>query len=189
MKRALLLICCVMLGWNACAVEVEGVKLPETLHVGERDLVLNGAGVRSKLFVFDMYVAALYLTGKTDSSDAILAGGGENRMAMHMLRDVSSETLSKSFNKSISVNLTSAERAALDVQLRQLAMLFSMMSEARRGDVITLDYLPGQGTAINFNDVTIGRIEGAAFNAALLKVWLGNEPVQETLKKQLLGKR
>ncbi len=189
MKRVLLLICCVMLGWNAGAVEVEGVKLPETLHVGERDLVLNGAGVRSKLFVFDMYVAALYLTQKTDRVDAILSGAGENRMAMHMLRDISSETLSKSFNKSIDLNLTSAERASLDAELKQLSMLFAMMSEAKRGDVITLDYLPGQGTAINFNDVTIGRIEGAAFDAALLKVWLGNEPVQKKLKEQLLGRK
>ena len=175
-----------MLGWSACAAEVEGVKLSDTLHIGEHDLVLNGAGVRSKFF-FDMYVAALYVTEKKDSSDAILTGAGENRVAMHMLRDISSETLSKSFNKSISLNLSPSERAALDVQLKQLAVLFAMMSEARKGDVITLDYLPGTGTEINFNDVTIGKIEGAAFNVALLKVWLGNKPVQENLKKQLLG--
>jgi flagellar motor switch/type III secretory pathway protein FliN len=175
-----------MLGWNACAAEVEGVKLSDTLHIGEHDLLLNGAGVRSKFF-FDMYVAALYLTDKNGSSDAILSGPGENRVAMHMLRDISSETLSKSFNKSINLNLSLSERAELDVQLKQFAVLFSMMSEAKKGDVITLDYLPGQGTAVNFNDVTIGRIEGAAFNVALLKVWLGNKPVQENLKKQLLG--
>jgi len=175
-----------MLGWNACAAEVEGVKLYDMLHIGEHDLVLNGAGVRSRLFC-DMYVAALYLTEKKDSSDAILAGDVENRVAMHMLRDISSETLSNSFNKSINLNLTPAELAALDVQLKQLAVLFSMMSEAKKGDVITLDYQPGNGTAVNFNDVTIGRIEGAAFNVALLKVWLGNKPVQENLKKKLLG--
>jgi hypothetical protein len=186
MKKILLMLCCVLLNWNAFAAEVEGVKLPDTLYVGERVLVLNGAGVRS-MFIFDMYVAALYLTEKKGSSDAILSSDSGKRMEMHMLRNVSSDTLSKSFSKSIRLNLTQAELAALDVQLKQMSALFSMMSEAKEGDVLTMDYLPGRGTEISFNNVTIGTIEGAAFNAALLKVWLGNKPVQERLKKKLLG--
>lgn len=186
MKRVLSLICCALLSWSACAAEVEGVNLSDRLQVGGRNLVLNGAGVRSRFF-FDQYVAALYLTERKSSSDAVLSGTGGNRVALHMLRDISSETLSKMFYKAINLNLSPAELAALDVQLRQLSSLFSMMSEAKEGDVITLDYLPGKGTQINFNDVTIGRIEGAAFNVALLKVWLGSKPVQEKLKKKLLG--
>ncbi len=184
-----MLVCGALLSWNVCAVEVEGLQISDRLHVGEQDLVLNGAGVRKRLFFFDMYVAALYVTEKTGNREAILSGANGNRMAMHMLRDTSSDTLSKSFFKSVSLNLTSAERAALEVQLKQLSELFAMMSEARKGDIITLDYSPAEGTAVNFNDVTIGRIEGAAFNAALLKVWLGDKPVQESLKDELLGKR
>ena len=186
MKRLSLMAICLLLNWSAFATEVEGVKLPDTLHVGERVLVLNGAGVRS-MFIFDMYVAALYLTEKKGSSDEILSSDGGKRIEMHMLREISSETLSKSFSKTIRLNLTPAEVAALDVQLKQMSALFSMMSEAKEGDVITMDYLPGRGTEISFNDVTIGKVEGAAFNAALLKVWLGNKPVQERLKKKLLG--
>lgn len=183
----MLMLCCALLSWGAAAVEVDGIGLSDRLHVGQRDLVLNGAGVRSRFFFFDLYVAALYLPEKTKSSDAILSGTGENRMALHILRTIDSETLSKSFHKSIARNLAPAELAALDVQLRQFSTLFSLMSEAQKGDVITMDYAPGKGTNINFNDVTIGRIEGAAFNRALLKVWLGSKPVQEDLKKELLG--
>lgn len=186
MKNILLMLCSALLSWNACAAEVEGVKLPDSLQVGERALVLNGAGVRSRFF-FDMYVAALYLTEKKGSSVAILGSDSEKRIELHMLRDVSSETLSESFNKTIRHNLTAVELAALDVQLRQLSSLFSMMSEAKEGDVITMDYLHGRGTEIDFNDVTIGIIEGAAFNRALLGIWLGDKPVQEDLKKELLG--
>lgn len=187
MKKILLMLCCVLLSWGAAAVEVKGVSLSDRLHVGKRDLVLNGAGVRSKFVFLDLYVAALYLPEKTRSSDAVLSGAGENRMALHILRAIDSETLSTSFHKAIALNLTRAELAALDVQLRQFSALFTMMSEAKEGDVITMDYAPGKGTNINFNDVTIGRIEGAAFNRALLKVWLGSKPVQEDLKKGLLG--
>ncbi len=187
MGRLSLMAGCLLLSWNASAAEIEGVKLPDTLRVGQHDLVLNGAGVRSKFFFDDMYVAALYLTEKKGSGDAIFSGDGEKRLELHMLRDISSETLSTSFNKTIRLNLTAAELAAVDVQLQQLSVLFYMMSEAKEGDVITMDYQPGRGTEIDFNDVEIGRIEGAAFNIALLKVWLGNNPLQENLKKKLLG--
>ena len=185
--KTILLMFCALLSWGAAAAEVEGVSLSERLHVGTRDLVLNGAGVRSRFIFFDLYVAALYLPEKTKSGDAVLSGTGENRLALHILRNIDSETLSKSFHKAIALNLTRAELAALEVQLRQFSALFTMMSEAKEGDVITMHYAPGKGTNINFNDVTIGRIEGAAFNRALLKVWLGSKPVQEDLKKELLG--
>ncbi|MBP7668921.1 MAG: chalcone isomerase family protein, partial [Burkholderiaceae bacterium] len=41
------------------AAEVAGVKLQEKVSVGGKDLVLNGAGVRTRM-VFKVYVAALY---------------------------------------------------------------------------------------------------------------------------------
>ena len=50
MKRVLLLITCVILSWNASALEMEGITLPESVHLGSRDLVLNGAGLRTKYF-------------------------------------------------------------------------------------------------------------------------------------------
>lgn len=187
MKKLVLIFAGLLLGLNAWAVDVEGVDLPEKLHIGDHDLVLNGAGVRNRFVFFDMYVAALYLTAKTNSSEAILSSNGEKRLALHMVQDVSSETLSKSFYRAIAHNLTRAELTALEPQLKQLDVLFAMMSEATEGDVITMDYVPGKGTEIAFNDVTIGVIEGAAFNSALLKVWLGINPVQENLKKKLLG--
>lgn len=175
-----------LLSWNACALEVEGVKLPDTIQVGERDLVLNGAGVRSK-FGVNLYVAALYLTEKKESSAAIFSANRENRLALHILHDISAETLLQMFNTAVNLNLSPSEVAALDSQLKKFSALFTMMREATEDDVLTLDYLPGKGTEVSFNDVTIGTVEGAAFNIALLKVWLGNKPVQEDLKVKLLG--
>ena len=70
MKKILLVICCVFLSWNASALEVAGVKLEDNVHPGSRDLVLNGAGLRTKLF-FKVYVAALYLSEKKTSGAAV----------------------------------------------------------------------------------------------------------------------
>jgi len=194
MKKVLLLVCCVLLSWNASvsagAREVGGVKLVDAVHPGSHDLALNGAGVRSK-FIFDLYVAALYLDAKQTTTAAVLADTGEKRLALHLLRDISAKTLSDSFNKAISNNHSAAELVALDPSLKAFAAIFSTMSEVKKGDVVTLDYLSGNdngnGTQVSVNGVVKGRVAGAEFNRALLKVWLGEKPAQDDLKKKLLG--
>ena len=51
----------------------------------------------------------------------------------------------------------------------------------------TFDYLPGTGTQISLNGRLLGTIAGVDFNRALLRIWLGNVPVQADLKKAMLG--
>ena len=186
MKKILLLISSAMLCWNAHALELAGVKLPDHAQVGNVILQLNGAGIRTRLF-FKVYVGALYLSQKQASAEAIIADEHEYRMALHILRDLSSEKVIGSFNEAIEANHTPAELAALDTQLKQMTQIFDTMKEMKTGDVITLDYLPASGTQISVNSIVRGTIAGAAFNRALLKIWLGNKPVQEDMKKGLLG--
>ena len=57
---------------QAAAVELEGVKVADTVQVESAALNLNGAGVRSIMF-FKMYVIGLYLADKQHSAEAILA--------------------------------------------------------------------------------------------------------------------
>jgi len=45
---------------NTYAVEVAGAKIEDTVSVSNQNLVLNGAGIRKKLFI-KVYVGALYL--------------------------------------------------------------------------------------------------------------------------------
>jgi len=194
MKKILLLLCCVLLSWNASVSagtrEVGGVTLADMVHPGNHDLLLNGAGVRSK-FIFDLYVAALYLDAKQTTAAAVLSDAGEKRLALHLLRDISAKTLSDSFNKAISNNHSAAELVTLDASLQAFAAIFSTMNEVKQGDVVTLDYLAGSdnnnATQVSVNGVVKGRVAGAEFNRALLKVWLGERPAQDDLKKKLLG--
>jgi hypothetical protein len=52
--------------------------------------------------------------------------------------------------------------------------------------VIDLDFAAG-ATTIVLNGGSRGVVKGDAVNAALMKVWLGNKPVQDDLKEKLLG--
>src|SRR5262249_41926707 len=70
MQRALLLL--VFLALPAFAAEVAGVQVDERAKVESSDLVLNGAGLRTKYFL-SIYVAGLYLTEKKTSPADVLA--------------------------------------------------------------------------------------------------------------------
>jgi len=180
---ALLLLC---LSTQAFALELEGARLDDKVQVGNTTLQLNGAGMRTKLF-FKVYIGALYLGEKKRTASAVLADVGAKRVTMHMLRDLSSEKLLEAFDKGLSSNNTPAELAALDARIKEFSAIFRTTNEVAKGDVITLDYFPGEGTRISINGVEKGRVVGAEFNRALLKIWLGDEPVDEDLKKGMLG--
>jgi hypothetical protein len=186
MKKISLVICGLLLSWSANALEVAGVKLADTVQVGSSNLQLNGAGIRTKLF-FKVYVGALYLPQKQSSAEAIIADEREHRVALHIVRDLSSDKLLHAFNEAIEANHSKEELAALGTQLKQMAEIFDAVKEVKPGDVIALDYMPANGTQISVNGVARGTIAGAAFNKALLKIWLGSKPAQEDLKKGMLG--
>lgn len=186
MKRLSLLICCVMLSWNASALELAGVKLKESVHLGSRDLVLNGAGIRIRLFV-KVYVAGLYLGEKTHVGEAALNQPGEQRIELHVLHELNDEQMLHSFTEVMIANHTPAEMLALEPQLKELTAIFHAIKTVKDGDVVMLDYLPDTGTQIHVNGALQGSIPGAAFKRALFKIWLGDHPAQPDLKQQMLG--
>ena len=186
MKKILLLVCCVLLSWNAVAMEVSGVKLADSIRLGSRDLVLNGAGLRTKFF-FRVYVAALYLAEKTHVAEVALDQPGEKRIELHILRELSDDKMLHAFSEVMTANHTPAEMQALEPQLRELTAIFHAVGEVREGDVVALDYLPDYGTRIIVNGALKGNIPGEVFNRALFKIWLGDKPAQPDLKQKMLG--
>jgi hypothetical protein len=186
LKKILLVLCCLFLSWDANALEVAGVKVADSIHLGSRDLVLNGTGLRTKFF-FKVYVAALYLGEKTPVAEAALNQSGEKRIALHILREISDEKMLKGFNEVMIANHTPAEMHSLEPQLKELTAIFHAVGEVKQGDVVNLDYLPETGTQIFVNGVLRGSIAGMVFNRALFKIWLGDKPAQPDLKQKMLG--
>jgi flagellar motor switch/type III secretory pathway protein FliN len=186
MKKLLLTALLLCMCAQAQSAEVAGVKLTDSVHLGNRDLVFNGAGVRTKFFL-KVYVAALYLVEKQTAANAIITDENPQRVALHMLRDLSDEKLLHAFNEAIAANHTKLEMTQLDFSIKRMTEIFHQVKEVKTGDVITMDYLPGSGTQISVNGIPHGAIPGGLFHRALLKIWLGEEPVQADLKLKLLG--
>ncbi|MEQ1917362.1 MAG: chalcone isomerase family protein [Gallionella sp.] len=186
MKKFACVLAGVLLSANVAAAELAGVKMADTVQLDGQQLVFNGAGLRTKFF-FKIYVAALYLTQKQTDGAAVMADEHVHRLALHIKHELGSEKLYNAFNDAIVSNQSPAQLAALDSQLKQMRQIFDTVHEVKPGDVIDLDYLPATGTQISVNGKAYGTIAGAAFNRAMLQIWLGDKPVQNDLKKGLLG--
>ncbi|OGI44698.1 MAG: hypothetical protein A2150_04270 [Candidatus Muproteobacteria bacterium RBG_16_64_11] len=170
----------------ARAAEVGGVPIAPTAELTATGpaLTLNGAGVRKKFFMI-VYVGALYLPAKAATAREALAQAGPKRMLLHFVYDeLSAQKLVDAWNEGFAANNSDAELAPLRARIGQFNTLFAT---TRKRDVIALDYLPGEGTRVSHNGQVKGTIPGEDFNTALLKIWLGDKPVTEELKKALLG--
>jgi len=170
----------------AHTAEIEGVKLADKVQVGGAELVLNGAGVRTRVF-FKVYVGALYVQKKANATEGVLADAGPKRIAMHVLRDLTAEQLFSALKDGLGNNHSPEQLAKLEPQVKQLEAIFNEVKAAKKGDVILLDYLPGAGTRVTVRGDDKGTIPGEEFNRALLRVWLGNQPADASLKKAMLG--
>jgi Chalcone isomerase-like len=186
MKKLIIVVFGILMSLSVNAKEVAGVLVAETASLGGKNLVLNGAGVRTKM-MFDIYVAALYRLEKSKQAEVIFADAGAKRVSLNILFGLKSDKLLEAFITGISANQTSTQLAAIDVPMKKLTAIFAAIPEVKKGDIILLDYLPESGTKVTLNGIERGVIPSADFNRALLSVWLGNKPVDADLKKDLLG--
>ena len=168
-------------------VELEGQKFEPSASVGGQTLQLNGVGLRKRA-IFKVYVAGLYVPQKTNNAAAIVADKGPRRVALRMLRDLDAQSFVDAFNDGLKANHTEAQLAALKSQTDALAATLKAIGEAKTGDAINFDYTPDTGTRISVNGQPKGNaIPGADFFAAVLRIWVGDKPVDDGLKKAMLG--
>ena len=169
------------------AAEVAGVRIDESARVAGSDLKLNGAGLRSKA-IFKVYAMGLYLQERQADAAAILAAPGPKRVHLHMLRNVDADDFSEALSDGLKDNHSEAEMKAFAPRVALLTGIMNEIKEAKTGLSIDLDWLPGAGTQIVIGGQPKGKpIAGEDFYRALLRIWVGDNPVQGDLKKSLLG--
>lgn len=167
------------------AAEVAGVRVADSIKVGNNELLLNGAGLRSKLFI-KVYVGALYVGQKAATPAAIYESPSPRRMVLRLLRDLDADSLHSALDEGLRNNHSPAELSDMQAQADQLAGIMKTIGKVREGDSISIDF-SGEGIVVSQNGEVRGKVAGAGFAKALLKVWLGDKPADASLKKALLG--
>lgn len=172
----------------AAALEIERVNVPESIAVAgvEQPLVLNGAGVRKRFFI-KVYVGALYLPAQETSVEKILGSAGAKSVRMHVLYDeIEARKLADAWTDGVKANQNETEFEALAARLAEFNAMFRTV---RRGNVMRIDLLPNGDTRVTIGEEPRGTVTGADFQRALLKIWLGDNPVDGELKRAMLGAR
>jgi hypothetical protein len=166
-------------------LEVNGVTVPRKIEFQGKTLQLNGAGGRSKMWL-EVYVQALYLSQLSQDPQFIIDSDTEMAIRIEITSSmVSSSKLTKAMN-------TGFEKSAgsnLEELRPRIEQLKSYLSDAiTEKDVFVLAYNPlDQNVYVTKNEILKGKIQGFDFKKALFGIWLSDKPVDETLKKHLLG--
>jgi hypothetical protein len=171
----------------ASAAEIAGVKFDDTAKVAGKDLKLNGLGMRTK-FIVKVYAAGLYLQDKKTTTPEVLKADGPRRVTLVMMREISSDDFGKAFMDGLNANVDKAEKAAIVGQISKFGEMFATLDGLKKGDVLHVDWIPGSGTQCELNGKKIGEIvPDVAFYNAVLRIWIGDKPVDSSLKPALLG--
>ena len=170
----------------AAAMDVAGVSVADEIQVGGHALVLNGAGVGSKMF-FKIYVGSLYVPHKVADVDGVFERG-PRRIQMNFLRDLTVKQLVSALVGGLNANNSAGELAAITAPTEELLRIMKRFGDldVRDKDVLTLDFIDG-ATRVSLNGQFGGAIPGDAFNRALTRIWLGDKPAHRGLKKAMLG--
>ncbi|NMH65523.1 chalcone isomerase family protein [Shewanella salipaludis] len=181
--RGLSLFLILSLPTGVMAKNIADVDVADTLDLGAQRLQLNGAGVRSKFFI-DLYVGSLYLPQAETETEQVL----EAPLAVIRLNITSGMISSQKMQAAIIEGFDKAtheDTGEIEAQIASFMALFG--DEIKEGDQFTLAADKQLGVTAYKNGAPQATIAGDAFRRALLKIWLGDEPAQKSLKQAMLG--
>lgn len=168
-------------------VLVEGQTFSALSKLADAELQLNGVGLRAVAWL-KAYAAGLYLPKRTRQAHEALEMPGPKRVQLRMLLEASSNEFVKALDRGVAKNTTEAEFAALRERLATLTKAVASVGKVRKGDTINLDYSPGRGLQFSHNGNALGGlIPGEDLYLAVLKIFIGDKPIDPEMKSGLLG--
>lgn len=157
---------------------------PEILQAGVHELVLNGAGLCRDSRGRRVYAGALYLPSPSKDDAAIVAADEPKAVRMVFQRGVQQEQVIAAFRKGFEDN----SGALLSELAPKLELLRPFIpAEMKEGDVLSIVYVPEQGTRVGVENGTTTCVEGRDFAKAMFRCWLGDRPADASLKDGMLG--
>jgi hypothetical protein len=182
-RLAASLVLTLLAGGTAGADEIEGVAFAPRVTVGGASLGLRGTGLLRK-YLIKGYVAGLYLAD--DVPSARVLDDVPKRLEIEYFRSIQARAFAKAGDEYIARNVDPATLARLRPRLNRLNALYR---DVEPGDRYALTYVQGLGTELALNGRALGRLPGADFAAAVFSIWLGDQPMDEPLKRRLLKPR
>jgi hypothetical protein len=190
LSRKLVIICLLLLALKfilpapSHALTVENITVADSTIIGDKPVPLRNAALLRYLKFIKAYVAALYLPEGVKADDVL--ADLPKRLEISYLVTIKGPDFDKGAAPVLERNQPPAELARLRERLDRINAAYQ---DVKPGDRYALTYLPGRGTELALNGTPLVVIEGADFAAAYFGIWLGREPIDEKLKRDLLKGR
>ena len=166
----------------------ESKNFPAEMSVKGKTLHQQGAGHRTaSLFNVKVYIAALYLEKTLADSKAaqdLIASNQMKLIELNPLYDISKEDSEKGWNLALQ---EACARQCQEIQKEQASFLKSVPA-FKKGDHHRYEFTSDQFEFF-LNEKRIYQSKDKIFAQVLLKTWIGEKPVSESLKKNLLGEK
>ncbi len=171
---------------GAGAAELAGFRVPDRLRVGDRELVLNGIGVRTATaFRVKIYVAALYLEKPSREAALILDSSGIKQIKMKYLYAISGADMKRAWEHSFTESCPEERCEPFAAQIAEFQALVGPVAE---GDLFDFAFLEDR-VEITSPGKPVATVRGREFARLLLSTWIGKAPPTEDLKRSMLGDR
>ena len=171
----------------AAAITVEDQTFAGDANVSGTPLQLNGVGLRSA-FIYQVYLAGLYLPTRAASGPEVLAQAGAKRLQLRMLMDGPSDEFAKAFTGGITKRTPADQVSAMRERIAAFDHTLRSVGDVKKGDVVNLDFEPAVGLTMTVNGKAVGApVPGADLYAALLAIFVGERPVDAKMKAGMLG--
>jgi hypothetical protein len=155
----------------------------------DNDTSLLGVGLRTKTFAkVKIYAIGLYVAdaeiagalkgkaGTTDLYRQLVTGDFKKRVVMKFLRNVSASQIQDAFRESLK-----GSGPKIDEWL-------AYFSEIRSGQDCVIGWTPGVGLETKVAGADKPAINDKALASAIFAIWLGDKPIQDDLKKDLVAR-
>ena len=176
-------------------IAVSAWMLLSTLTLAAENLVLNGTGIRTKPILGSMYELSLFVPQEMKGAHPAAIIEDAKPMELSLLIKSSLITRAR-FVEATTEGFAKAAESGYASNQTQLFLDQFSKTEFRKGDTIVMRY-ENDGLVTLYRkaetndskpaEIKLGRIAGPDLKKALFAIWLGKNPVQESLKKSLLG--
>jgi len=177
----------------AVAQEVKEPRTGVGFPVKRDDMTLLGVGVRTKTFLrVKVYAAGLYVadsalsgplaahrakTGTPAFYRDLVVGDFPKAIVMTFVRDTTASQIRDAFYEA----LPTIDHARLD-------LFSSHFGTPSKGQTVVVRWAPGGVIETNSAGVAKPPIADKAFAVAVFGIWLGEKPIQEDLKRDLISR-
>lgn len=172
-----------LLSLNLYAKEIAGIEFSDRLEYQKKNLTLNGVGLREATFLkIKVYAGALYVESQTQDGDALAKSTQYKVLKMNFLREVETEKIKDALSEGYQKNCESLCAG----NTSNLERLLSKVEGMNKGDVMEFRF-NDKAVELVKNNVVKETIASKEFSEIVLRIYIGRNPPNESLKKGLLG--